>query len=150
MNWLKSKVSTIESKESIIDKGCVFEGTLESTSTVVINGYYIGNTIKAHKVVINKDAMVKTNIFADILVLNGTLIGNVIANARVILEDNANLAGNIESPELICSEGVNFEGNCLISKTKENNNSAESISKRIKHSFQKRIESLNLPPHQPN
>ena len=147
MNWLVEKINKNELNESIVSSECIFQGTLESSDTVIIEGCYLGNTLKADKVIISKGAQVKTNVFANVLILEGTLIGNVNVSSRIILEPTAKLAGDIISPELISSEGVSFEGNCRISKTGKNSHESEAISKRIKADFQTEVSNFSsLPP----
>ncbi len=143
MALFNKKTSDYKVNETVISKNCFFEGIMEAADIVVIEGGYIGNNLKADKIVIAEKGLVKTNIYANILVLQGTLIGNVHANTRIILETTARLAGDITSPELISSEGVFFEGNCKIIKNNEILQNNEPISKVIRRNFHNELNTFN-------
>ena len=110
----KKYTANLSEAENVVGEGCYFEGSIETDKTVKIDGYYLGQSLRANVIIIGKTGKVKSNIFANNLILEGILLGDVIANVRVVLQPDCKLIGNISTGEIITTKGVEFEGMCRV------------------------------------
>lgn len=104
---------------SIIGEGSEFKGEFNINGLLRIDGKFMGTIQTDGKVLIGKTGEAITDINAKVVVVGGTVKGNVFASERVIMLSTGMVKGNIITPSLIMEDGVEFEGNCIINKKKE-------------------------------
>jgi cytoskeletal protein CcmA (bactofilin family) len=63
---------------------------------------------------IGERAEVRAKISGDVIVIRGKVEGNVVAKEKVELVAPARLFGDIDTPRLIITEGVVFDGDCTM------------------------------------
>ncbi len=104
---------------SIIGEGSEFKGEFNINGLLRIDGRFKGTIQTEGKVLIGKTGEAVTDVRAKVVVIGGIVRGNVFASERVILLSTGQVKGNIITPSLIMEDGVEFEGNCIINKKKE-------------------------------
>ena len=77
---------------------------------------------------IGEGAEVRAKISGQTVVIRGKVEGNVTAKEKVELAAPARLIGNIDTPRLIMTEGVVFDGDCAMGVAKQKGGVASSQS----------------------
>ncbi|MBV9079646.1 MAG: polymer-forming cytoskeletal protein [Elusimicrobia bacterium] len=97
--------------ETIIGPGTEFEGNLQTSESIRVDGKIKGE-IKAEYVVVGENGAVLGDITASRVTIAGKVKGNVAAAAMLELLPTGQVIGDIRSNKLIISDGATFEGNC--------------------------------------
>jgi len=77
---------------------------------------------------IGERAEVRAKISGEVVVIRGRVEGNVVAKEKVQLTAPARLYGDIDSPRLIITEGVVFDGDCSMGAARQKGGIAGSQS----------------------
>src|SRR6476660_3367325 len=91
-------------------KGSRVSGQLSFQGPARIDGAVDGESQCQGTLTIGATAEIKAKITGQVVVIHGKVEGNVSARERIELVAPARLIGNIDSPRLIISEGVVFDG----------------------------------------
>ena len=95
-------------------KGSRETGQLTFQGSARIEGNVDGE-IQCHgTLTIGERAEVRAKISGDVVVIRGKVEGNVVAKEKVELVAPARLFGDIDTPRLIITEGVVFDGDCTM------------------------------------
>lgn len=108
---------------SIIGEGSEFKGEFAINGLLRIDGKFKGTIETDGKVLIGKSGEANTDIKARVVVIGGVVRGNIFASERVIMLSTGQMYGNIITPSLVMEDGVFFDGNCIINKKPEPENS---------------------------
>jgi cytoskeletal protein CcmA (bactofilin family) len=100
-------------------KGSRVSGQLIFQGSVRIDGAVEGDIQCQGTLTIGESAEVKAKIMAKVVVIRGKVEGNVSAKEKIELIAPARLIGNIDSPRLIITEGVVFDGDCSMGAAKQ-------------------------------
>ncbi len=100
-------------------KGSRVSGQLSFQGSVRIDGAVDGDIQCQGTLTIGESAEVKAKITAKAVVIHGKVEGNVSAKEKIELIAPARLIGNIDSPRLIITEGVVFDGDCSMGVAKQ-------------------------------
>lgn len=119
----------IDEFDAVIGELSFFQGNIEFSGQIRIDGKYEGQELVVEHLVIGRTGKIKSNITANTVVVEGVIIGNIEAKTRVMLMPTAAILGDIKTPELIIQNGVVLEGKCIISPELEKNQ-REVIEKR--------------------
>lgn len=95
-----------------LHKGSRVSGQLSFQGPARIDGRVDGEIQCQGKLTIGEGAEVRAKVSAQAVVIRGRVEGNVTAKEKVELMAPARLYGNVESPRLIITEGVVFDGDC--------------------------------------
>jgi len=98
-----------------------FEGKLSFKGAVRIDGRLKGEILADGTLIVGETASLECNIQVSQIIISGEVRGNITASDRIEIRAPAKVFGNIETPVLVIAEGVVFEGNCSMQKTKEPN-----------------------------
>ena len=95
-------------------KGSRVTGQLTFQGSARIEGNVDGE-IQCHgTLTIGERAEVRAKISADVIVIRGKVEGSVVAKEKVELVAPARLFGEIDTPRLVITEGVVFDGDCTM------------------------------------
>ncbi len=109
-------------------KGSRVTGQLTFQGSARIEGNVDGE-IHCHGTLnIGERAEVRAKISADVVVIRGKVEGNVVAKDKVELVAPARLFGDIDTPRLIITEGVVFDGDCTMGVARQRGGIAGSQS----------------------
>jgi cytoskeletal protein CcmA (bactofilin family) len=105
---------------SIIGEGSEFKGEFKINGLLRIDGRFTGTIATEGKVLVGQAGEALTDISAKIVIIGGKVKGNIFATERVVLLTTGDVKGNIITPSLIMEEGVRFDGNCVINRSRDN------------------------------
>ena len=109
-------------------KGSRASGQLSFQGSARIDGTVDGDIQCQGTLTIGESAEVKAKITAQVVVIRGKVEGNVSAKEKIELIAPARLIGNIDTPKLIITEGVVFDGDCSMGVAKQKGGVAGSHS----------------------
>ena len=104
---------------AFLGKDTEFEGKLSFKGAVRVDGYFTGEIFTEGTLIVGQSAVIKSDIHVSHIIISGEIRGNITASDRIEIRAPAKVFGNIETPALVIAEGVVFEGNCSMQKTKE-------------------------------
>lgn len=99
---------------SLVGKGTRFDGELNLTGLLRIDGDFTGSINTDGKVLIGKSGRVKCSITAGSVIIGGVVKGNVHSSGKVVVLSTGMVLGNIQAPSIIIEEGVVFNGKCHV------------------------------------
>ncbi|MBB6480846.1 bactofilin family protein [Spirochaeta isovalerica] len=99
---------------SLVGKGTRFDGELNLSGLLRIDGDFTGSINTDGKVLIGKSGRVKCSINAGSVVIGGVVKGNIYSTGKVVVLSTGMVLGNIEAPGIIIEEGVIFNGKCRV------------------------------------
>ena len=97
---------------SILGKGCKFNGTIEVEGTLRIDSEFEGVVNCPETLVVGKTGVVKAEINVKNAVIGGKVVGNITATNKIELQSGSHIEGDINTHRLVIDEGVFFEGSC--------------------------------------
>jgi cytoskeletal protein CcmA (bactofilin family) len=109
-------------------KGSRVTGQLSFQGSAKIDGSVDGEIRCQGTLTVGEGAEVKAKIFGDTVVIRGKVEGNVAAKEKIELAVPARLHGNINTPRLVITEGVVFEGDCSMGAVRDKAGVANSQS----------------------
>jgi len=123
-----------ESFDTIIGINSKFEGNIESSGTIRIDGKLIGDIKVKGDIYVGKEALIAGNISANNIFISGRVEGNVEANGILKIQSSAKLYGDITVNSLITEEGSVFEGKCkMLTNSQTENVASGNNSKKSKN-----------------
>lgn len=99
-----------------IGKGMVVDGHMKFEGIVRVDGTFKGEISANGTLHVGEGALVEADVNVSKAIICGEVRGAVNASDRVELKAPGKMLGDVRSPTLIVSEGVIFEGNCVMTK----------------------------------
>lgn len=109
-NVAESAMNTILSED--ID----FTGELTCKKPLTIKGKFSGTIKSASDLYIEKNAVIKAQIDANIILIKGDVEGNIRATSKIELFSTAKINGDITSPSIVMESGSVLNGICAMEK----------------------------------
>ena len=109
-------------------KGSRVSGQLSFQGPTRIDGAVDGEIQCQGTLTIGEGAEIRAKISAQAVIIRGKVEGNVTAKEKVELATPARLIGNVDTPRLIVTEGVVFDGNCAMGVAKQKGGFVSSAS----------------------
>jgi cytoskeletal protein CcmA (bactofilin family) len=106
----------VGSVASIIAEGCSFNGTINVTGGIRIDGQFEGKVVVTETFVVGKSGKVRAEVETKLATIAGTMNGEVNAKEGVKLQSGSHFEGNIYTKNLVIEEGVYFDGGCWRSR----------------------------------
>lgn len=103
---------------TIVGKGATFDGLLEISGGLRVDGTVKGKIASADIVLIGPSGTVDADIEAKEAMIGGVVRGNVKAPDRVELQAKSQVEGDIVTYSLVVEQGAIFHGNCQMKKDK--------------------------------
>jgi cytoskeletal protein CcmA (bactofilin family) len=120
-NWTKSFItggnggsSNLVKINTLIGEGTVFNGNIELTSSIKIDGIVNGNITTSADVIIEETATIYGEICAECVLISGTTTGNIYARDQITITSTARVKGDVITPGFIVDVGSEFIGKCEI------------------------------------
>jgi len=101
---------------TIIGKGATFDGLLEISGGLRVDGAVKGKIVSADVVLIGPSGVVDADIEAKETIIGGTVKGNVKAPDKIELQAKSQVEGDIITYSLVVEQGATFHGNCQMRK----------------------------------
>jgi cytoskeletal protein CcmA (bactofilin family) len=106
--------------DTVIGAGSRFQGDIEATGMVRVDGVFLGNIRTEGNIVIGEKAIVEGNIQGLYVTIAGKVQGKVNARTILQLHSTAQVIGDLEVEKMMVEEGAIFEGQCKMNtKTPE-------------------------------
>lgn len=99
---------------SLVGKGTRFDGELNLTGLLRIDGDFTGSINTDGKVLIGRSGRVKCSINAGSVIIGGVVKGNILSSGKVVVLSTGMVLGNIKAPSIIIEQGVIFNGKCHV------------------------------------
>lgn len=109
---LLSRVTEFGAISTILGKETQFNGVLEFSRPLQINGNFEGEIKTTGVLLVGEGAVIKANITADTVVVGGDIYGNIIAYNKLEMLETGKVYGNIKTAKLQIADGVVFDGTC--------------------------------------
>ncbi len=100
---------------TLISKGCVVHGRIESDVFVRIDGHIKGDLIIGEGLIIGENGIIEGNIKAREIVVYGTVDGNVSADS-IDIKSSGNILGELHTNSLQVETGATYIGNVTMDK----------------------------------
>lgn len=98
--------------DTIIGKDTIFNGNIESSSSIRVEGRYEGQIVTEGDLIIGESGFVQGKVGAKNITVAGHLIGQIEARGKLELLPSANVQGEAQMMLLVVEEGAYFQGNC--------------------------------------
>lgn len=133
MQWKKGSKGSDE-VTGFLDQGAFFEGHLQFSGTLRIDGSLKGTIQTEDHLVIGENGILEAEVHAGTVSISGKVTGVVNAKEKVVIHPKGRVSGEIHSPALIIEQGAIFDG-----KTFMTHSPGEPISIEIsdRNMFQK-------------
>ena len=99
---------------SIVGTGTEFQGQINISGPLRIDGKFVGKVNSTGKVYIAKQARAEAVILANNVIVGGYIKGDIYAEKNVVVLKSAEIDGNIYSCSVNMDSGVLFNGECRI------------------------------------
>jgi cytoskeletal protein CcmA (bactofilin family) len=110
-----SKNGQSTSAPTLISKGCVVHGRIESDVFVRIDGHIKGDLIIGEGLIIGENGIIEGNIKAREIVVFGTVNGSVTADS-IDIKSSGNILGELHTNSLQVETGATYIGNVIMDK----------------------------------
>jgi cytoskeletal protein CcmA (bactofilin family) len=97
-------------KRTVISRGIIVKGEIEGTEPLTIEGKVEGTVNLQEHIHVAVDGEVNAQITTKSIVIAGSVSGNIKASERVELLACGSMLGDIQSPNVILSDGCIFRG----------------------------------------
>jgi cytoskeletal protein CcmA (bactofilin family) len=101
---------------TIIGKGATFDGLLEITGGLRVDGTVKGKISNADVILIGPTGTVDADIEAKECIVGGRVRGNIKAPDKVELQAKCQVEGDVVTYSLVVEQGAVFHGNCEMKK----------------------------------
>lgn len=101
------------SAPSLISKGCMVHGRIESDVFLRIDGHIKGDLIIAEGLIIGEHGIIEGNIKAREIVVFGSVKGSITADS-IDLKSSGNILGDIHTDSLQVETGATYIGNVVM------------------------------------
>jgi len=103
---------------AFLGKNTEFEGKLSFKGAVRIDGQFKGEIVTEGTLIVGETAVIHSNVHVSHIIISGEFRGNILADKRIEIHAPGKVFGNIQAPIVVINEGVVFEGNCRMQRTK--------------------------------
>lgn len=112
---------------TLISKGCILEGKLESDVFVRIDGNIKGDLFIGEGLIVGEDGLIEGNVHTREIVVYGTVKGTVKAES-IDIKSSGKIMGELNTITLQVEKGAVYIGNVIMSK-KDSEKEAEIPAK---------------------
>lgn len=101
---------------AFLEEGCEFEGKLNFTGVVRLNGRFFGDIDSEDTLIIGETALVQGNIRVGAAIIGGRVIGDVSTKHCTEILATGYIEGTIASPTMITHEGAQIVGQLTVQR----------------------------------
>lgn len=101
---------------TIIGKGASFDGLLEITGGLRVDGTLKGKIHNADIIFVGPSGTLEADVEAKEVIVGGVVRGNIKAPDKVELQAKSQVEGDIVTYSLVVEQGAIFHGNCQMKK----------------------------------
>lgn len=108
----ETKDLELSNSSTIVAKGTVLRGNLETFGNIRIEGKVVGNVKSKSKIALGDSSQVEGNILSQNAEIAGEVKGVIEVSDVLVLKVSAVIHGDIIANKLIVESGATFNGNC--------------------------------------
>jgi cytoskeletal protein CcmA (bactofilin family) len=113
--------SCSDKMDTLIGKETFFEGNINATGTIRIDGEFKGDIKAKGNLILGENSKVEAAVEARNVFVSGYLKGNLKIEGKVDIASTGQVYGDLLVGNLVIEEGAIFKGNCQMQVKKENN-----------------------------
>lgn len=102
---------------AFLEQGCEFEGKLQFSGVVRMNGHFRGEIESADSLILGETAHLEGVVRIGALIIGGRVKGDIFASHRVEILSTGFVEGTISAPSLVTHEGAQVIGQVKIQAT---------------------------------
>jgi cytoskeletal protein CcmA (bactofilin family) len=114
-----------------LHKGSRITGQLNFQGSARIDGIVDGEIQCQGTLTIGEGAEIRAKLSGHVVVIRGKVEGNVAGKEKVELAAPARLIGNIDTPRLVITDGVVFDGDCSMGVVKQKSGSVTPLNASV-------------------
>ncbi len=107
-----------EKLNTVIGKDTVFNGKLEVTGTLRVDGTVKGEVNVSDTISVGGTGLVEASVKTKNAIISGTVRGNIHATERIELQAKSVIHGDIVTKALAIEQGAVFQGHCNMGEAK--------------------------------
>ena len=108
----KKEMAEIIKSSTIIGKGTIIEGNIDTVGNISVDGKLLGNLKTKAKVNIGQTAEINGNVYAQNAEIAGNITGVIEVSELLIQKPSAVINGDINTNKLRVEEGAAINGSC--------------------------------------
>ncbi len=108
----KKEMAEIIKSSTIVGKGTVIEGNIDTVGNISVDGKLVGNLKTKAKVNIGQTAEINGNVYAQNAEIAGNITGVIEVSELLILKPTAVINGDVNTNKLRVEEGAVINGSC--------------------------------------
>ena len=112
-------VSRGDKLNTVIGKDSVFNGKLEVSGTLRVDGKIKGEIVVSDTISIGGTGVVEATVQTKNAVISGTIRGNIHATEKIELQAKSVIYGDIVTKALAIEQGAVFEGHCNMGRDQQ-------------------------------
>ncbi|MDA3850169.1 MAG: polymer-forming cytoskeletal protein [Spirochaetaceae bacterium] len=101
---------------SIIGEGATFNGDIELSGLLRIDGDLLGAIKNDDRILVGSSGRIQGKIYSGTVIVGGVVKGEIYAESKVVILSSGLVLGDIHSSTLVMEKGALLDGNCSISK----------------------------------
>jgi cytoskeletal protein CcmA (bactofilin family) len=105
---------------AFLEEGCEFEGKLNFTGVVRLNGKFFGDIDSEDTLIVGETALVQGNIRVGVAIIGGHVQGDIVTKHCTEILANGLVEGSINSPKMITHEGAQIVGQIAVQHEQTN------------------------------
>jgi len=113
------KPQKIDEIDTIIGPGTKFDGNIEATGIVRVDGAFTGNIITKGDIIIGDNGKVDGTMSARNIVIAGVINANISCSEKLEIKSQGKVNGDIAVKSIIIEENAVFNGTCLMKSKKD-------------------------------
>ena len=113
---LKIKKDRLDSNipDTLIPLETTFTGSVETSTSIRIDGRIKGNVNAKGDVTLGPKALVEGDVFGRAFSIAGTITGNVVSTGSVLIQPKAQVLGDIVAKAMNIELGASYNGKCIV------------------------------------
>lgn len=117
---------------SIVGEGACFNGDIELTGLLRIDGDLIGTVKNDERVLIGSTGRIQGKIYSDTVIVGGVVKGEIYAQGKVVVLSSGLVLGNIYASKLLVEEGAILDGKGIVTQDESDRNKGSITSGTFK------------------
>lgn len=110
---------------SVLASDCTIHGDIRCREGIRIDGTVEGEVEAENAIIIGPSGKVNASLHAKQIIIGGEVHGDVTAEERLEIQSTGSLIGDVCAPKLSISEGVIFQGRCLMNVPEQGKSTPE-------------------------
>lgn len=103
---------SISTSQTYISEGTQILGDIKVEHDLRVDGYLKGTVEVGGMLILGPSGKIEGQVLAHSATVAGHILGNLKTSDKLVLETKSTLIGDLQTRELVITEGAIFQGNC--------------------------------------